>query len=158
MATKQPQMTAFMAKLLAPLPALEQAALVKADRAERKEDWHANWLLARRDLLIYEAADLDRAHNVFYGDKTQRDTSAAKFKAYESVERLILTPGTASEDIKTKRNFARKVLGGESCWPEEWIAALSDDEEYVAARKRERLARSSPGANKHDDARFVGEA
>ncbi|SEQ47554.1 hypothetical protein [Sphingobium sp. YR768] len=128
--------SAFIAKLLAPLPAEDRAAIEADDRSERAKCWHRNWLLARRDIRKYEAAELDRIHNVFYGDKTQRSTADAQRAAFNAVGRLVLTPGTSQSDIKDKRTLARKVAGAESRWPAEWAVALAEDEAFLAAKKR----------------------
>lgn len=128
--------SAFIAKLLAPLPEIERAAMESEDRAERAKDWHRHWLIARREMHKYEAAELDRLYNVFHGDKTQRDTSEAKSSAYEALERLVLTPVTNRDDMKTKRVLARKLGIRDDRWPQEWVAAFEDDERHIVARKR----------------------
>ena len=135
MATKPPITSAFIAKLLAPLPAVDQLKLEKEERASRKKDWHEAILRVRRDMHLFEAAEYDRLHNVFHGDGKQRSVAEARFTAYESVERLVLIPVGSQDDIKLKRMFACKAAGGERNWPESWAAAMIRDENYLAARK-----------------------
>ncbi|MEW6627622.1 MAG: hypothetical protein AB1431_12635 [Pseudomonadota bacterium] len=135
MATKPPIISPFIAKLLAPLPAADELNLEKEERRNRKEDWHEAILRVRRDMHLYEAAEFERLHNVFYGDGKQKSTSGAKFQAYKSVERLILIPVRSRDDIKIKRMFAKKVAGAERAWPESWAKAILRDDNYLADRK-----------------------
>lgn len=136
MATKTPSTTAFIAKILAPLSPVEQAKMEAANRYDLKKDFHAYTMAARRDMHLFEAAEYDRLYHVFHGDGKQRSSAEARFRAYESVERLILSPARSADDIKLKRTFARKVAGLEKNWPAEWSAALQDDQAFVAAKRK----------------------
>ena len=128
--------SAFIEKLLAPLPATEHRALEAETRKELYPQWRERWFLANAAICQRDAQHWARLHNAFFGDNSQSDSANLKFEAFEAVERLVLTPASRREHVRMKRALAKQLSIDEARWPIEWVTALAADEAFFASKRR----------------------
>lgn len=122
MATKAPITSAFIAKLLAPIPANEEQADTKRFlldlRADMKKVWFGNM-----DLLTLSRAEY-AYRALSHGDG---GCAAAWSKFVALLDRQMLKPAHGRGELKWKIT-KRKIDGGRP----EWDAAIARDEAWIA--------------------------